>query len=40
MATTRRSRFIGNALFYPNVAGQLRYANGVVEGDVNGDGHC
>jgi serralysin len=29
--------FIGSAAF-GNVAGQLRYANGVVEGDVNGDG--
>jgi serralysin len=30
--------FIGNAQFTAGVAGQLRYANGVVEGDVNGDG--
>jgi serralysin len=29
--------FIGNAAF-SNTAGQLRYANGVVQGDVNGDG--
>lgn len=29
--------FIGNAAF-GNVAGQLRYDNGVVEGDTNGDG--
>jgi serralysin len=29
--------FIGSAAF-SNVAGQLRYANGVVQGDVNGDG--
>ncbi len=29
--------FVGNAAF-SGVAGQLRYANGVLEGDVNGDG--
>lgn len=29
--------FIGSAAF-TNTAGQLRYANGIVEGDVNGDG--
>jgi serralysin len=37
MANDQAFTFIGNALF-SNVAGQLRYANGVVEGDVNGDG--
>jgi serralysin len=31
--------FIGSAAF-GNVAGQLRYANGVVEGDVDGDGRA
>ncbi len=29
--------FIGSTAF-SNVAGQLRYANGIIEGDVNGDG--
>lgn len=29
--------FIGNSAFH-NVAGELRYANGILSGDINGDG--
>lgn len=30
--------FIGGATFAPGTAGQLRYAGGILAGDVNGDG--
>ncbi len=37
LAGDQQFTFVGSAAF-TNVAGQLRYANGLLEGDVNGDG--
>ena len=37
LAGDQQFTFVGGAAF-TNVAGQLRYANGLLEGDVNGDG--